>query len=393
MKLGQVPPIVKNARYVHVSQLTGSDPEHDAAVDVDVMYRGSADAGSDVISFQIETKIWMSKTVFVPIKITFKLVELSGKVRSSEERSDERATFPAASNATSHPLPPLRRRSARTSHTQLRIGVRKEKSFVSFMTNPHMKFYVKSEIGHSLYLKDAPFVERKIVSLVKKAIEKKLVWPSVMKIKLLWPRAWQPLYRGVGSEEDSWGKTKEEVRSLRERVRGTPAPNADTFVDNVNIANRTAISNVTNIYSFLRELASLVAVRGVPEVEGGREEEEERGGRREGEEEGGGKREGEEDGGGGERACVLDVDVQRRLASLVANTVITPRTLPSLRLASLVPGGGGAFGGEQLSPAAAAAGARGRRCEVSTHFFVEVLPFVGRHVEEVVNVQEQNKQC
>ncbi|GMH70955.1 hypothetical protein TrLO_g9349, partial [Triparma laevis f. longispina] len=179
LKLGQVPPIVKNARYVHPSAMTGADLEHDAAVDMDIMYRGSASAGSDVISFQIETKIWMSKTVFVPIKVTFKLVELSGL---------------------------------------LRIGVRKEKSFISFLSNPHIKFNVKSEIGHSLYLKDAPFVERKIVSLVKKAIEKKLVWPSVMKIKLLWPKAWHPDLRGVPDDPESWGKSKAEYEEfLREK--------------------------------------------------------------------------------------------------------------------------------------------------------------------------------
>ena len=175
LRLGQVPPIVKNARYVHPSAMTGADLEHDAAVDLDLMDRGSASQGSDVISCQIETKIWMSKTVFVPIQVTFKLVELSGL---------------------------------------LRIGVRKEKSFLSFLSNPHIKFNVKSEIGHSLYLKDAPFVERKIVSLVKKAIEKKLVWPSVMKIKLLWPKTWHPDLRGVPDDPESWGKSKAEYEEF-----------------------------------------------------------------------------------------------------------------------------------------------------------------------------------
>jgi hypothetical protein len=56
----------------------------------------------------------------------------------------------------------------------MRAGVRKEKAFCSYLSLPHMKFDVKSEIGHSLYLKDAPFIERAIVKMVKKNIEKKV---------------------------------------------------------------------------------------------------------------------------------------------------------------------------------------------------------------------------
>ena len=43
---------------------------------------------------------------------------------------------------------------------------------------------------------------------------------------------------------------EERSDELGERVCGTPAPSADTFVPNVDIADRVAIFNVTNICSF-----------------------------------------------------------------------------------------------------------------------------------------------
>ena len=63
---------------------------------------------------------------------------------------------------------------------------------------------------NAAYLKNAPIVERAIVKIVKEVISKKFVWPHVMKFKLLWPKAWQPEYRGEKDCPESWGKSKEE---------------------------------------------------------------------------------------------------------------------------------------------------------------------------------------
>ena len=69
----------------------------------------------EVVSFTIETQIWISTTVFVPIKIVFQLLEMQGKMR---------------------------------------IGVRKERQIVSFLSNPHMKFHVQSSIGDRIRSKN-----------------------------------------------------------------------------------------------------------------------------------------------------------------------------------------------------------------------------------------------
>ena len=165
-RLGEVPPVVKNATWVPPVTLSGSDFEYDAAADMDVIYRGSVEEGNPNISFRIETHVWLGQSVYVPIKVTLTLAELGGKIR---------------------------------------IGVKKDESFCSFMSNPHVKFKVKSDIGHSLYLKDVPFVERKIVNMVKKNIEKKLVWPKCMRLALFWPKAWHPSCRGADGDVKSCG--------------------------------------------------------------------------------------------------------------------------------------------------------------------------------------------
>ena len=187
LKMGDCPPIFKNATWVHPSMLGQVDLEHDAAVDMDVVYRGTApSAGGEsnttagsVLSFTVNTQIWMNwpydNGLHVPIKIFFTLLELVGKAR---------------------------------------MGVRKDHCFASFLANPHMTFDVKSSIGQSIYLKDAPFIEKAVINMVKKTVEKKLVWPKAMKIKLLWPKAWWPGYRGVDGEPESWGRSEEEFREF-----------------------------------------------------------------------------------------------------------------------------------------------------------------------------------
>ena len=48
---------------------------------------------------------------------------------------------------------------------------------------------------------------------------------------------------------------KERSDMPRECIRGTPAPNAHTSVRNIDVANRTAVFNVTNICSFATRFA------------------------------------------------------------------------------------------------------------------------------------------
>jgi len=172
LSLGQIPPIIRNAKWVLPGELQGADLEHDAAADLDVVYRSN---NGNAIELKINTDIWLNwpreKGTCIPVKLSLKLVELTGSVR---------------------------------------LGVRKGKSFCCFMRNPHTKFDVKSSIGNSAYLKNAPIVERAIVRIVKDVIAKKFVWPRVMKFKLLWPKAWWPDYRGLENFPESWGKTTDE---------------------------------------------------------------------------------------------------------------------------------------------------------------------------------------
>mmetsp|Transcript_1722 Transcript_1722/g.3285 ORF Transcript_1722/g.3285 Transcript_1722/m.3285 type:complete len:238 (-) Transcript_1722:287-1000(-) len=46
-----------------------------------------------------------------------------------------------------------------------------------------------------------------------------MVWPKFMKIKLPWPKSWQPMYRGVQEDDRSWGKSKEEYEELLEKEK------------------------------------------------------------------------------------------------------------------------------------------------------------------------------
>ena len=111
--LGDVPPIIRNAKWVVPGELQGADLEHDAAVDMDVVYRGSEKEGK-AMQLNIMTNIWLNwpreKGTCIPVSLSVKMIELTGRVR---------------------------------------LGVRKGKSFGSFMMNPHMKFEVKSSIGQS----------------------------------------------------------------------------------------------------------------------------------------------------------------------------------------------------------------------------------------------------
>lgn len=63
--------------------------------------------------------------------------------------------------------------------TQVRIGVRKTQSYVSFLREPHTRFKVKSMVGDTNSQINISKMSSIIISKMKAAIKSKLVYPKV----------------------------------------------------------------------------------------------------------------------------------------------------------------------------------------------------------------------
>ena len=148
---GAAPPVLRDLRWVPSCELGGgADAEHDAAVDASVMYRGG-------VRFLVETSMWLNwprdRYASLPVRVEIELSELSGPMR---------------------------------------FGVRRRRSFASFLQEPHMRFDVRSQVGHRASLRDLPKLDSIVVQRIKSAVKRTLIHPRCKTFRLPWPRAWWP---------------------------------------------------------------------------------------------------------------------------------------------------------------------------------------------------------
>ena len=107
VKFGPNPPLLKSARWIPSSAMSEADLEHDIGVDAKLLFQGG-------LSFAVTTKLWLNwprdRYAFLPVRVEIRLTELAGAVR---------------------------------------MGVRRHRSFVSFMAEPFSQFEVESTLGQS----------------------------------------------------------------------------------------------------------------------------------------------------------------------------------------------------------------------------------------------------
>lgn len=140
------PPLLSHMRWVPTCKVAGADLGSDVVVDAQVDFVGG-------LAFDIDTKVWLNSSLSVPVVVTLELSSLSGEVR---------------------------------------FGVTKHRSFLSFLEEPRLDFAVSSSVGASVKLRSVHRLDAFIVGRIQKAVRKSLLYPRAKSFRLLWPRAWWP---------------------------------------------------------------------------------------------------------------------------------------------------------------------------------------------------------
>eukprot|EP01041_Mallomonas_annulata_P001300 gene1300-2513_t len=147
---GSIPPLLCNMQWVPGCGSDGSDPEYDISCTADMAFRSG-------LKFTISTRLWlnwpMDRFAFIPIVINLEISEFTGRVR---------------------------------------FGVRRRRSFLSFVGEPYSRFTVHSEVGNQYKMKNVPKLSSMIIKKIKKHIRTKLIHPNSYEFRLVWPKNWWP---------------------------------------------------------------------------------------------------------------------------------------------------------------------------------------------------------
>mmetsp|Transcript_22551 Transcript_22551/g.22741 ORF Transcript_22551/g.22741 Transcript_22551/m.22741 type:complete len:1219 (+) Transcript_22551:249-3905(+) len=147
---GSIPPLLNNMQWAPVCMGDGTDPEYDVACTADMAFRSG-------LQFTVSTRLWlnwpMDRFAFIPVVIKLEISELSGKIR---------------------------------------FGVRKRRSFISFVDEPYSRFTVHSEVGSQYKVRNLPKLASMIIKKIKNHIRKKLIYPKSYEFRLVWPKNWWP---------------------------------------------------------------------------------------------------------------------------------------------------------------------------------------------------------
>lgn len=150
VSFGSIPPLLCNMQWAPVCVGDGTDPEYDVACIADMTFRSG-------LQFTVSTRLWlnwpMDKFAFIPVVIQLEISELCGKIR---------------------------------------FGVRKRRSFLSFVGEPYSRFTVHSEVGSQYKVKNIPKLSSLIIKKIKTHIRKKLIYPNSYEFRLVWPKNWWP---------------------------------------------------------------------------------------------------------------------------------------------------------------------------------------------------------
>lgn len=150
VKFGSIPPLLCNMQWTPAKAGDGSDTEHDISCTADMTFRSG-------LKFAVSTRLWLNwprdKFAFIPVVINLEITELLGRIR---------------------------------------FGVRKQKSFLSFVDEPFSRFTVHSELGSQFKVRNFAKLTNAVIKKIKSHIRKKLIYPKAYFFRLVWPKTWWP---------------------------------------------------------------------------------------------------------------------------------------------------------------------------------------------------------